>query len=109
MDLAHLHDVWALRCQTPWIERSLVVFRGETAGSAPHFVALAVWGSWAAGRCPCCGGSLDDGDELVIGEGVRICGRCRFLGHHRDGFDAEILLLITEGAREASRDRRVSR
>ena len=40
---------------------------------------------WAAGCCPCCGGSLTgyiDGTEPeAIGEGVSVCGRCAAMQH----------------------------
>jgi hypothetical protein len=57
---------------------------------------------WAAGRCPCCAGTVcedEDRDGTVtdpkaIGEGVVVCGRCWARGHMDDGLGEAILEAI---------------
>jgi hypothetical protein len=61
------------------------------------------WRRWAAGRCPCCAGGIDEWEDSrgevtgpeVIAEGVSVCGRCIANGHmNPEGFLEALLEAI---------------
>lgn len=60
---------------------------------------------WAAGRCPCCGGELEewiDGTKPeAVAEGVRFCGRCIANEHDEPLAVSLILIALAERSDDA--------